>query len=718
MDEDKIKKLEEKLYSQTPFIGDRIKQQALKELIELRTVSAIESLSKALIFYQESDFGKKIFSALSQLKIQEDELINAVCRIWTQQRAPELSKMLKLKGWVASRPTELRLLTSLNLGWRGIIEEKGVSIVKPLLDCFDDQETWIANVAKQWANSFYTDKKLQEEVCRLATEENNQVALEVATKNGYIPSAPSQSALFYYLTQQWEEYQKIDPDFKILEQTYYNGSSELKQRIDKHGQALKREEWVWMRLGGKEGRRLTEIKNNEWNNILETLFQAQKWETAWSLIPYVPTIWTEKIVSKLMSKRLSISDPDIKLQVGKLNQLWKELSQKTPSQGKLVRLLYTLEGHPQTIEALAISPDNNTLISAGGEEIYVWNLNDGSLMQTLKGHLKPVTTLCFDSTGSMFASGSRDQTISLWRLPEGNLIANLSRNNSSVWSLATTDDLKIIASAGYQEVRLWKYPPGSLAKVLRGHKREVEKVIINREQDLLITAGGTRDNNMIVWSLPEGEKKFTLTGHLDGISDLVITPNNQTLVSAGKDAQIKLWSLVDGQEIATLTGHQGKIWCLAITPDGTTLVSGSEDKTVKVWSVTKGKIQYDLNHNEQAVVCLDISNDGKLLVTGSLDGTVKLWDLTTGKLMNNLKGHQSGVSVVKFSGNGETLITAGKDKTIKLWRWDLSRLANLPLMSITPKDRQWIKKTFKDDNILPEERQWLSLIQTTLSLKL
>ncbi len=54
MDEDKLKKLEEKLYNDTPFLGDRIRNQSLKELIEIRTVQTIESLSKALVFYKDS----------------------------------------------------------------------------------------------------------------------------------------------------------------------------------------------------------------------------------------------------------------------------------------------------------------------------------------------------------------------------------------------------------------------------------------------------------------------------------------------------------------------------------------------------------------------------------------------------------------------------------------------------------------------------------------
>ena len=534
MDEDKFKKLDGKLYSNTPIFGNRIRQQALKELIERRDVPAIESLTRAFVFYKQSNFGKKILSTLSQLKLQEVELINAVCRIWSKQRDPDLGKMLKLKGWVASRPTSLRLLTAINLSWQGIIEEKGINIIKPLLSYFDDEESWVENVAREWSTSL-TTPELQDELCRLATEENNQRALEVATSNGYAPSKPEQVALFCYFTQQWEQYQTIDPEFKLLEEIYYTSPPKLQKRIDQHGQALGRLEWLWIRLGGKEGRRLKDIEYGEWENILQVVFQGQHWEVAWSLLPYLPTVWTYKIVTKLARKRSSIKNPEIKLQLGELSKLWKSLDQKTPPQGKLVRLLYTLQGHSQIIEAIAVSPDSRTLISAGGKKIKVWDLKEGNLLQTLKGHLKPVTSLCFNSDGSMLASGGRDKTICLWRLPEGHLLANLSPNNASVWSLAMTSNGRTIASAGYREIRLWKYPPGGLSKTLHGHTREVEKVIMSHNEDFLISAGGTGDNTVRVWSLPDGEEKYALTGHDDGIWDLAINPDGSILASAGKD---------------------------------------------------------------------------------------------------------------------------------------------------------------------------------------
>ena len=716
MDGDKLKKLEEKLYNETPLFGDRIRKQALKELMEARDVPSIEILTKALIFYHKSSFGNKIFTALKQIKLQEVDLINAVCRIWSEQRDPVLAKLLRAKGWVASRPTSLRVLTAMNLNWQGVIEDKGTKIVAPLLSYFQDEQAEIINTAKQWSALLKTPQ-LQTEVCRLATEENNQTALEVATTYGYTPDTPEQSALFFYFTQQWDKYQNVDSDSRLLEEIYYNSSSQLQKRIDEHGQALKRLEWVWMRLGGKEGRRVKQISSADWEQLFQVVFQGQHWEVAWTLIPYTSLVGAEKIVKKLSTKRLTIKNPQLKAKLTELNQLWKNPALKTPPQGTLVRLLHRLQAHQQKIKDLVITPDSQILISAGGKEIILWNLNEGTQKQVLKSHFKNITHLALNSSGSILASGSNDKTISLWRLPEGHMIANLSANNASVWSLAMTDDVKTIASASYREIRLWKYPPGSLSQVLEGHTREVEKVLISHNEQLLISAGGSNDNSIRVWSLPEGEEKYILTGHQDGIRDLVLNGDDSILASAGKDGVIKLWSLSDGQEIATLAGHQGKIWCLGISADGKTIVSGSDDRCVKIWSVATGKLEKTLSDHQSAIVCLEISSNGQLLATGSQDGIVKIWNLASGELLTSLEQHQGAISKLKFSANGEVLVTGSEDRTIQIWRWDLSRLTHVPIVNLSEEDEQWLKNSLANEQITSPEKAWLDLFVNLLNFR-
>lgn len=710
MDAEKLKKLEEKLYNETPLLGDRIRLQAAKELAQDRSIQAIESLTKALMFSKDKNFQNLVLGVLRQIKMQEKDLIDAVCRVWAETRDIEVGKILKLKTWVANKPLSLRVLTALNLGWRGIMEEQGKNIIPLLLSFFKDEDNFIQQTAQQWCSSL-TNPELQEEICRLASEENNPLALEVATRCGYIPREPSQSALFCYFTQLWDKYQEIDPESQLLEEIYYNAPEELKRRIDDHGKIYKRLEWVWMRLGGKQGRRITEISLEQWDNIIEVLANGKHGETIWALMTQTPAILVKPMLQKLENNRWRPKDSEQKVKFAQFSKIVKSLKTNNPPKGKLVRCVGTLQGHTQAIKSIEITPDSQILISAGDELIRLWDIKTGQLLNTLKGHLKGVTSLCVSADGITLVSGSRDKTISMWRLPDGNLLANLSANFASVWSLAMTKSANTIASASYQEIRLWQYPPGRLFKNLKGHQREVDKVLISDDGNLLISAGGKNDNTVRIWSLPNGEHQGTLTGHRDGIWDMAITPDNLTLVTASQDHTVKLWSLKDHREIATLEAHQGKVWCLGITPKGDILVTGSDDRTAKIWSISTGKLLYTLTGHEDSIFCLTISEDGELLATGSKDHTVRLWNIKTGENIGILKGHQGSITTIKITGDGETLITGSVDRTLKLWRWDLTRLCNLSPIAFTPEDQQWIKNALENPDISIDERNWLTLLQ-------
>lgn len=710
MDEDKLKKLEEQLYNETPFFAERIRQNAAKELIAEKTPQTVELLVRAFLFSQDKNLRNLILTGLKTIKVQETALTDVVCRIWAETRDEELNKLIKPKGWVATNPLELRLLTALNLGWRGIIDEKGVAIVAPLIQMYlTEEDTFIKKIAKMWLTSF-TQPELQEEVCRLASEENNAAALTLAEECGYTPSDPTRAALFYYFTKQWDKYKDIDPDYQLLEDFYYNASPELQERIEKHGISLKRLEWVWIVLGGKKLRRLSEITQSHWENIIQTLTAGQHWHLLLSFVYIVPAVLSQKIVKKLETKRLAIKEPDLKQKLTELSQLFQNIQGNTPPQGNLVRCYHTLKDHTTSIESIVVSPDGKTLISAGDELIRVWDIDTGKLIHSLNGHLKPVTSLCLNEDGSILASGSRDKTVSLWRLPEGNLISNLSANTASVWSLAMTKNAKLIASASYQEIRLWQYPQSRLFKNLRGHQREVEKIIISQDDSLLIGGGGRKDNSIRVWRLPEGELHCNLFGHQDAICDLALTTDNKILASASQDHTIKLWSLAEKREIATLEGHLGRVWCLAITPDNENLVTGSDDGTVKIWSLSTYNLLDTLTGHQGAIFCLDISPDGRLLVTGGRDKTVKMWDLTMGENVNTLTAHQGVITQVKFTADGTNLITSSGDRTIKIWRWDLSRLCNLSPRLMTKADKIWLKSALESGHLTAQEKEWITLL--------
>jgi WD40 repeat protein len=64
--------------------------------------------------------------------------------------------------------------------------------------------------------------------------------------------------------------------------------------------------------------------------------------------------------------------------------------------------------------------------------IKVWNYSDGSLLQTLEGHTKDVTSMAFSPDGNYLLSGSDDNSIRLWDTFSGNLVYRFEKPNTYI----------------------------------------------------------------------------------------------------------------------------------------------------------------------------------------------------------------------------------------------------------------------------------------------
>jgi WD40 repeat protein len=81
-----------------------------------------------------------------------------------------------------------------------------------------------------------------------------------------------------------------------------------------------------------------------------------------------------------------------------------------------------LKKHQDVINALAFSPDGNTLASGGDDRTAIlWEIPSGKVKRTLKGHDVTVTSLAFSPDGLLLASGSGNAAVVLWNVTTGKL---------------------------------------------------------------------------------------------------------------------------------------------------------------------------------------------------------------------------------------------------------------------------------------------------------
>ncbi|AUB39758.1 putative ATPase, archaeal AAA+ ATPase superfamily [Nostoc flagelliforme CCNUN1] len=341
-----------------------------------------------------------------------------------------------------------------------------------------------------------------------------------------------------------------------------------------------------------------------------------------------------------------------------------------------------LEGHADIVWGVAFSPDGQLLASGSRDQtVKIWR-PDGTLLQTLKGHTDAVTCVSFSPDGQTLASASLDKTVQIWRKNrvtgefDPKPYKTLKGHKDWVYSVNFSPDGELLATGSKDKtIKLWR-KDGSLVKILRGHQGWVNWV--NFSPDGQFMASSSDDKTVKIWRR-DGSLVKTLQGHQQGVVVAVFSPNGKLLASTGRDKTVILWrrennTTKDGFDFLpykTLRQHNGTVWSLSFSSDSKKLASTGEDNTINLWSITGSLLKTFKGHSD-AVVSIAFSPNNKFLASGSYDKSVKLWSLDA-PTPSILQGHRKRVLSVAWSPDGQMLASGSRDRTVKLWQRYTSR---------------------------------------------
>lgn len=137
----------------------------------------------------------------------------------------------------------------------------------------------------------------------------------------------------------------------------------------------------------------------------------------------------------------------------------RQTTEITKPQTLIWRCVHTLRDS-SGVSSVAISPDEQTLVTGGDKTIKIWNLNTGELLSTFTGHSGWVWSVTFSPDGQSLASGSKDKTIKLWNLHTGELLHTLTGHSDGVWSVAASANGQTLASSSRDgSIKVWQISP-------------------------------------------------------------------------------------------------------------------------------------------------------------------------------------------------------------------------------------------------------------------
>ncbi len=314
------------------------------------------------------------------------------------------------------------------------------------------------------------------------------------------------------------------------------------------------------------------------------------------------------------------------------------------------------------IENLAFSPDGKTIATGETADIRLWDVATAAHKATLQGHTNSVMSLSFSPDGSTLASGSRDYTIRLWDTTTGTHKATLGgpQRPYAPRNVAFSPDGSTLAQVGYRDVLLWDVPSGEVRRTLTGHTSWIKALAFSPDGKTIATASG----EIRLWDVVSGKQKKSFGNHMEPVTNVAFSPDGSTI--AGSEAnRIHLLDGRSGAHKILISGHTDNVTSIAFSPDGSTIASSSWDATVRLWDVVSG-VQKAIFLHDWIVNSVAFSPDGKTLASGGQDKTVRLWDVVGGT-HTILTGHTEEVVSVAFSPDGKMIATGSRDKTVRVW---------------------------------------------------
>ncbi|MFL5240769.1 MAG: hypothetical protein ACJ8FY_01560 [Gemmataceae bacterium] len=344
------------------------------------------------------------------------------------------------------------------------------------------------------------------------------------------------------------------------------------------------------------------------------------------------------------------------------------------------REIACLKGHAATVRAVAFSPDGNHLASAGKDKaVLLWATKPASNEINLQGHTNWVIGVCFSPDGQRAATSSLDRSVRIWDVATGQCLATLQGHASWVACVAFSPDGRHVASGSGDavkegklvpgEIRVWNASTGKEHFTLTGHAGSIRGLAFSPDGQQLASAGA--DNTIKLWDVATAQNLLTIPKAEKAVA---FTSDGKRLLGvSGKS--LKAWDASTGQEVYSFDGRVDGVRNIVLSPDDRNVAGAGRDGSVKIWDVDSGREVYSINAHHSDVRALVFSPDGRRLATGDGGtplggadaGEVKIWDIATGEEVFSISGHGAAVRSLAFSPDGRRLACTGEDNSVTIW---------------------------------------------------
>lgn len=358
---------------------------------------------------------------------------------------------------------------------------------------------------------------------------------------------------------------------------------------------------------------------------------------------------------------------------------------------------FVVEGE---LTALAWSPDNQQLATNAYQAVQVRTPSSSEPAKSFDGPAETVSDLVWLDQGRKLAASSYDNSIWIWDVADGRLLDTLTEHKDRTWALAVDENGKRVASASWDDtVRIWNREHGT-SKVVSKHTSDVWDVAWSPQGEQLVSAG--RDGDLRIWNASTEQSIQKRSGHTGRVSCVAWSPDGKTIASSDEFGELRLWGGETLEPAGIIAGHDVAVnelrwnsdnqrlriigrdrvprdWVieagtvtsmpasasdkLAWSADGTRTARASQGRLIRLGDADGQDTGEVLVGHTAGLLGMSWSPDEKHLVSGSQDRTARIWDVQTQTCINVIDQHTSSVNCVAWGPNIAYIATGGDDAT-------------------------------------------------------
>lgn len=233
---------------------------------------------------------------------------------------------------------------------------------------------------------------------------------------------------------------------------------------------------------------------------------------------------------------------------------------------------------PGKVTALTVSPDGVYCVAAISQTIYIWQISTGSMMAMISRHYQTITSLTFTDDGSHFISAGQDGLMLVWKL--SSVLTNSAYDNKDPVPLYSFSDHTL--------------PITDIAIGIGGMRALVASVSLDRGCRIYDLSSGTMLLNLV---FPDALTSVAMD-RLD--TKVYVGTYNGSIFEFSLQAPPRAREYHMNSNVLTdkqkFSGHKGPVTALSLSLDGETLLSGGSDENVHMWHIPSKQLIRSIPH--------------------------------------------------------------------------------------------------------------------------